>query len=95
PPLPQGEGSKRFDLVPLLPQEKGLGDEGARYLYNAHPISLLAEVDTCGQCLAPTICRILFSNWHYLSKSCSSDTRLFEKVGYLNLAKVREIQPYC
>ncbi|EKE99003.1 hypothetical protein FDUTEX481_03191 [Tolypothrix sp. PCC 7601] len=30
------------DLVPLLLREKGLGDEGARYLYNARPISLLA-----------------------------------------------------
>ncbi|EKF05143.1 hypothetical protein FDUTEX481_01313 [Tolypothrix sp. PCC 7601] len=27
---------------PLSRREKGLGDEGARYLYNAHPISLLA-----------------------------------------------------
>ncbi|EKE98751.1 hypothetical protein FDUTEX481_03829 [Tolypothrix sp. PCC 7601] len=30
------------NLVPLLLREKGLGDEGARYLYNARPISLLA-----------------------------------------------------
>ncbi|EKE98297.1 hypothetical protein FDUTEX481_04420 [Tolypothrix sp. PCC 7601] len=30
------------DLVPLLLREKGLGDEGARDLYNARPISLLA-----------------------------------------------------
>ncbi|EKE97815.1 hypothetical protein FDUTEX481_04765 [Tolypothrix sp. PCC 7601] len=40
-----GEKGAR-DLVPLLLREKGLGDEGGRYLYNAHPISLLAKVDS-------------------------------------------------
>ncbi len=34
------EGAR--DLVLQLLGEKGLGDEGARYLYNARPISLLA-----------------------------------------------------
>ncbi|EKE98587.1 hypothetical protein FDUTEX481_03892 [Tolypothrix sp. PCC 7601] len=36
-PLSHRETGAR-DLVPLLPGEKGLGDEGARYLYNARPI---------------------------------------------------------
>ncbi|EKF01689.1 hypothetical protein FDUTEX481_07560 [Tolypothrix sp. PCC 7601] len=40
-PLSHREKGAR-DLVPLLLREKGLGDEGARYLYNARPISLLA-----------------------------------------------------
>ncbi|EKF01037.1 hypothetical protein FDUTEX481_08348 [Tolypothrix sp. PCC 7601] len=33
-PSPRRERGVR-DLVPLLLREKGLGDEGARYLYNA------------------------------------------------------------
>ncbi|EKF04174.1 hypothetical protein FDUTEX481_02142 [Tolypothrix sp. PCC 7601] len=36
-PLPRWERGAR-DLIPLLLGEKGLGDEGARYLYNACPI---------------------------------------------------------
>ncbi|BAY90800.1 hypothetical protein FDUTEX481_02030 [Tolypothrix sp. PCC 7601] len=35
--IAHGERGAR-DLVPLLLREKGLGDEGARYLYNARPI---------------------------------------------------------
>ncbi|EKF05893.1 hypothetical protein FDUTEX481_00243 [Tolypothrix sp. PCC 7601] len=41
-PSPTGRREQEIYLVPLLLREKGLGDEGARYLYNAHPISLLA-----------------------------------------------------
>ncbi|EKF01947.1 hypothetical protein FDUTEX481_07380, partial [Tolypothrix sp. PCC 7601] len=70
------------------PAGRGVGGEGE----NLATKRVSREVNTTGQCLAPTICRILFSNWYDKSMAnelnpsvlrLGPDPRLLQKVGDL------------